>query len=1094
MLTILKGGFNSGLSERIFEKIDRRVRESKGCWLIVPEQETVDAESAAAELLPPSAALCFEVTNFTRFANSVFRALGGIAGEYCTRDRKKLIMWRTLSELSPLLTLTGGGEITAGMIDRASTAVSDLDKHGISAGELAEAATSDAISKNARLKAKVEDLVRISSLYKQLIHEKYLDTEDELTEAVEKLREHPEYLRDTEIFVEGFSSFTEPQYKLLGLLMRECPVTVSLTLPKAEGSADEFTEIRDTETRLLGLADRADVKKVLEAIDGRGRVRSELLSEAERLMLRSSGRVHPDCDREGLRIFEASTPYDEASFVAADIRRRVAEGASFSDFAIVARGVDSYRGIIDSALGDYGLPYYLSNRRSVDSFEAIKLIYTAYSAVIGGFAREDVLTYAKCGLTGLCDSELDELELYCETWQIDGKGFSADNDWNMNPRGYTPKASYDVSALLRINETKAKLMSPLTDFAIRVRESSTVREHATALFSLLERLGVEKNLLSRAEEFRRMGEGAVADDTERLFKTVCDALDVVVSTLGDTPCSADAFLVILHTAFSDCSIGSIPSYVDEVTVGSADMLRVSNIKHVYLIGVNEGIFPATVSEGEYFTDKDKDSLGAAGLAFRSDTVKRASKELYFLRRAFAAATDSVTVLYSRMSARRGTQKPAEVIGRLCELSDGRVRIVKTSEVRPFDYVFTPTTALERLGTVTESEAELIRAALAKRGYERLARISRIPTVNDSLSISKELCEMIYDGDLSLTQSRIDTYVDCPLAYFCKYELGLVANERAELGANGIGTLVHAILENFFAEVKRKDLDVGALTEEDKKKMTSSAARRYLDALFADGAVGGARMQVLLSRLERASRPIVDGLCRELAASGYRPVFFELRIKSGRDGSPEPVVIRSKERRIFVFGTIDRVDAYVDEGDIYVRVVDYKTGSKVFAPTDLAEGRNLQMFLYLRSIVDTESAKFKLALGGTPDSKILPGGVIYAHTAISDVTVSDGSPEVERAAIDEKQKRSGMILDDERSIAAMSRCHLPLTFDKKGNVKNTDRLYTLDGWDKLSAVVEESVVRVADGITGGKAEAPKKDKKDSPCDWCDFKHVCRNASL
>ena len=1094
MLTLLKGGFNSDLHDRIFGEIKKRTDLGHPTLLIVPEQQTVTAESTAAELLPPSAALCFEATNFTRFANSVFRTLGGIAGEYCTRDRKRLIMWRALSELSPFLTMTRSGDITAGMIDRACSAVSELESHGISPEELAEAASFDSIKSNARLGAKVDDLVKIATLYKSLLREKYQDTEDDLTEAVDKLRAHPEYLHDTEIFIDGFSSFTEPQYRIIALLVELCPVTVTLTLPRAERDAYEFTEIADTELRLIGIADRAGVDKKSLWADERYGARPALLYEAERLMFKSDGCVSDDCLGGEIRIIEASTPYDEASFVAADIRRRVAAGASFSDFAIVTRSIDGYRGIIDAALADYGVPHYLSGRRSVDSFEAVKLIYTAYSAVSGGFAREDVMTYAKCGLTGLCDSELDELEIYCESWQISGRGFYADENWNMNPSGYSQKRSNDISALIRINEARQKLMTPLLDFATRVGDAKTVREHAIALFSLLENLEVEKKLAERAEGFERIGEHAAAEDTAKLFETVCNALDVIVSTVGETSASAEAFLVMLRTVFSECSIGSIPSFIDEVTVGAADMLRVSNVKHVYLIGVNNGAFPATVNEGDYFTDRDKDALGAAGLTFRADTVKRAAKENYMFRRVFAAATETVTLLYSRMSSRRGAQKPSEVIGRLCELSGGLVKIERTSDISPFDYIFTPETALERLGTVTASEAELIRSALEKRGYGRLARISRIPTVNDTLSLSENLCNLIYDGDLALTQSRIDSYVSCPLAYFCKYELGLAVNGRAELGANGIGTLVHAILENFFAEIKRRDLDIASLTEDDKKKMTDDAARRYLDALFSEGTVGGARMQVLLARLERATRPVVDGLCRELSASGYKPVFFELRIKSGAQGSPEPVIIKSDERRIFVYGTIDRVDAFVDEGDVYVRVVDYKTGTKVFSPSDLAEGKNLQMFLYLRAIVDTENQGFKVALGGSPNSKILPGGVIYTHTAISDATVTSQSPDIERAAIDEKQKRAGMVLDDERSISAMSREHLPLTFDRSGNISSTDRLYTIDGWQKISETVEESVRRVADGITHGRAEAPKKDRRDSPCDYCDFKHVCRNATM
>ena len=1094
MLKIIKGGFDSGLTDKIYSEILDRTLAGKRSILIVPEQQTLTAEAETVELLPPSSALCFEATNFTRFANSVLRTLGGIAGEYCTRDRRRLIMWKTLSELSPFLSLSGGGDISSGMIDRAMAAVAELDSHGITSEELAEAAASDAITKNARLSSKVEDLAKISSLYKKLILEKYQDAEDDLKEAGQKLLSSPSYLDGAVIYVEGFSSFTEPQYRLLSVLMRLTDVTVALAVPKTEGREYEFTELKDTESRLLGTADIAAVNKKMTVIDGRFSTHSELLSEAERLMFKSFGEVAEDCPSDGsLRIIEAETPYDEAAFVASDIRKRVATGASFSDFAIITRSMDSYRGIIDSALSDYAVPHYLSKRRSVDSFEAVKLIYTAYSAVSGGFSREAIMTYAKCGLTGLSDSELDELELYCETWQIDGRGFSEGLDWTMNPRGYTHKHQADVDALLRINAAREKLLSPLIDFSIKVKEAVTVRDHATALFSLLSRLDVEGTLASRAEDFKKIGETRAAEDTEKLFSVICNALDVIVSTLGDTECSADAFLVQLRTVFSECSIGSLPSYLDEVTVGSADMLRLRGMRHVYLIGVNAGSFPATVSEGNYFTDKDKETLGEAGLAFHADTTRRAAKELYIFRRAFAMANESVTLLYPRLSTRRASLSPAEVVGRLIALSGGRVKLEHTSELRPVDYIYTPITALARLGTLNEVDTETARCALSARGYERLARISKIPTVNDSLSVSPEVCERLFAGDLNLTQSRIDSYVGCPLAYFCKYELSLSSGEHAEWNAASIGTLVHAILENFFAEVKRRNLDLSELTDEDKKKMTATAAKKYLDALAGEGTLGGSRLAVTLARLERAALPVVDGLCRELSQSKYKPVFFELKIKNGVKGSPEPVVIDSGDRRVFVFGTIDRVDAFIDEGDVYVRVVDYKTGSKVFSPKDLAEGKNLQMFLYRRSIIDTENRDFKERLGAGAGSRILPGGVIYAHTSMADVTIQRDSDLLAREAISEKQKRSGMILDDEKSISAMSREHLPLTFDKKGEVKSTDRLYSLDEWKGISETVEESVKRVANGITSGDAAAPKKQGAQIACDWCDFKSICRNAT-
>ena len=66
------------------------------------------AEKDIMSELPPSASTIFEVTNFTRLADTVYRSIGGLAGEFSTKAKEALIMWKTLTELSPYLTMTGG--------------------------------------------------------------------------------------------------------------------------------------------------------------------------------------------------------------------------------------------------------------------------------------------------------------------------------------------------------------------------------------------------------------------------------------------------------------------------------------------------------------------------------------------------------------------------------------------------------------------------------------------------------------------------------------------------------------------------------------------------------------------------------------------------------------------------------------------------------------------------------------------------------------------------------------------------------------------------------------------------------------------------
>ena len=439
MLKIVKSSFSSSGREKMYEEIKRLCDLSKKCILIVPEQQTVLAEGVMAEILPPSAALVFEVTNFTRLANTTFRALGGISGEYCDGAKKALIMWRTLSELAPALRVTQGKkEISASLVESSLRAVGEMQNLGILPDELSSCLELDAVRGDERLSAKLGDHSKIYTLYKSVLSERYSDSASDADAMLEKLAQNPDFLSNTAIFIDGFTSFTEGQYRLIGMLAKRSDVSVLLTLPSYREGAFEFAELRGAKERLLSAARRrdADVKMLKE--EGYGKKTKESLAQICDLLWTTS----TDFDNislqnsQELRIFEAQTPFEECNFICEDIKRRVMEGASYSDFAIIARSLDKYSGILDGALQRSNIPAFMSYRKDIGEFEAIKLIYTAYS-VMRSFSREDVITYAKCALSGISREECDEFESYVNKWQISGKRFTDAAVWSMNPLGYT---------------------------------------------------------------------------------------------------------------------------------------------------------------------------------------------------------------------------------------------------------------------------------------------------------------------------------------------------------------------------------------------------------------------------------------------------------------------------------------------------------------------------------------------------------------------------------------------------------------------------------------------------------------------------------
>ena len=81
-----------------------------------------------------------------------------------------------------------------------------------------------------------------------------------------------------------------------------------------------------------------------------------------------------------------------------------------------------------------------------------------------------------------------------------------------------------------------------------------------------------------------------------------------------------------------------------------------------------------------------------------------------------------------------------------------------------------------------------------------------------------------------------------------------------------------------------------------------------------------------------------------------------------------MTITEGDQRLSVSGKVDRVDGWLHDGRLYLRVVDYKTGKKSFDLSDLRYGLGIQMLLYLFTLEQEGRSYF-----GYP---IVPAGVLY----------------------------------------------------------------------------------------------------------------------
>ncbi len=1083
---------------------------------VVPEQQTVSVEREMACLLPPSAPLSFEVVNFTRLADTVFRMHGGISRGGCTPAAEQLFMWRTLSELSPLLHTRI--EPDPKNIAKMRSVVKELRAMRMTPAALRQAAASGTDDTkhalNDSLRNKLEDYALISATYHALLAEHAGDAADHLDRLADLLTRHP-FSSDTRIYLDNFSSFTEQELGVIEALLPHSPVTITLCVPpnralqlsgaEADGTIRALTRLcAQTQTELKEEA--LPVKCISDA--ARAYVADNLFRVDYASLPPITGAVSDAC-----RLVEVSDPCDACDWIAADIQRRVREGARYQDFAVISGSSSSYVGILDASFEKSEIPFFFARRRDLLTLEPIKMILSAYAVVTGNWRREDVIAYLKCACLGISPEMRDELELYAETWNIHGARWYDGIPWNMSPFGYESirtdgQRAYAAEKSAHVAEARERITTPLQMLGEMCRDRHTVTMHVRALTGFLLSLGLDDYLDARAEELRA-SDSVSADEYARLWDIICDTLDTMTDALADISVSAEEFAALLRMIFAGVKLGAIPATMDEVTVGDARMLRISGIKHAYLLGTNEGEFPPPPAPDNAFTEAERAGLIAAGVALADDTDSRAARELFSFWRAMSMAEDSVTVLWSRAGTSLESTMPSEPVTRIRHLLGTDYPVLYPTAEEIIRATATPAAATERMGRADgDAAGEALRIALG--GYEELLRnVNALsePLCNENRSLTPETARALCKGDLAMSQTKIEKFVQCPFAYFCTFVLKLDTPARAEFTTKSVGVFIHSVLEHFFRTVREQGLDPHSLTPEQQACVLREVEEYVIHSTLPKGEENSARNQVLLASLGRYAASVVAEMCEEFSHSRFTPAFFELSISTSDDALPDPVSFELPDgHRIYIRGTVDRVDTYTEGDRVYIRVVDYKTGVKKFSLADIEAGINLQLLLYLFSIVESDTPAFRERLGISPNGEILPAAVLY----LSNLTRSPGAstpPTAEEAVALSKAgaERSGLIINDKSLIQAMddteNKDYLPLTclkgkdceFDKNSLKSLTD----MEALGKLKSKIGEILTELGTSLKSGFAAAtPMKragKRTSTACEQCEYKSVCRNTS-
>lgn len=1056
MLTLVLGRAHTGKSARLLQQLQQQAQH-RAQILIVPEQHSHNAERALASL-GGTVSLRAEVLSFTRLCDRVFADAGGLAAPTLDAGGRLLLLHRAMQECSDQLRVLRRTKI--GFLETLLKTIDECKSFQIKPMQLYTCAPPES-----EVGQKFSDLALLLDCYDALLEQTALDPMDKLTQLEEQLQAH-QWCKGKDIYIDGFTDFTKQERAVIARFMRQAEsVTIALTCDKLEAFTDGidiFAPARRTALSLCALAEHHGVaREVLIAREQHAP--APFSAHLEQYLFSNQTVQFKGARTPALHV--AGSAQTELAWVAAEILRLVREeGYRYRDIAVVARSMDAYQGIAELVFARYGIPLFFSEKEALLQQPVMVLLSSILEATVRNYPYEALFRYLKTGLTPFARDEIDVLENYVLTWDLRGSAWTAQAPWQGHPDGFQAQFDAESEALLaRLDALRRAVIAPLE----RVRKSGarTMQEHACALYDCLVALDLPATLTQRAQDLIAQGALTQAEEMRQIWDILCKGLDQAVAIAGALPADLEDFAQLLTLVYSRYEIGSIPVSLDRVTMLSYDRLGAKRPRAMFLIGADDASIPQVVPSTGILTEDDRRILNEAGIDTSPSSDLRLLREMTMVYEACTAPQEALYCSY----VRKGEQHaPSFVFHRIQELFPQAACSDEETMQEEFRLA-APLPALEvaaRHPVAAQALAEIPDYA------GRLTRMRRAAVLQRG-RLSPDVVAQMYQGKARMSASRLDKLKSCHFSDFMQYGLRARERRQARFDAPIYGSFVHFVLERVLTAMEGKQ----APSQADMERLIDEAIEAFAQQTFGALQSYSARFRYLFLRQKSTVRAVAMDVLEELRRSQFRPRGFELSFGEGREVSS--LRVNGGGISLELGGFVDRVDGYEWDNQLYLRVLDYKTGLKKMDWTTMREGMGLQMLLYLFALEEGGASYFQ--------SAVAPAGVLYVPAR--DPVIEGEYTMAESKRLKERGKalrRSGLVLDQPEILTAMEQppegeepIFLP------ANQISRDHFAQLRG--HVLRTLEDTAQDLAHGTIC--ADPYYRNEQDQACTYCPYFRAC-----
>ncbi|MDP5273080.1 helicase-exonuclease AddAB subunit AddB [Chengkuizengella axinellae] len=1135
------GRAGTGKSQFCINEISQELNENpigNPLIMLVPEQVSFQMEHAIVTAPGLSGMMRSQVLSFRRLAFQIMQEAGGTTLSPIDDTGKKLLLYKLLKEEKNNLKCFHQSANQIGFLDELNDLFNEFKRYCLTSSNIEKYLHKfrDQLQhEDQTFEDKLHDIHLLYQQYEHVFNAQYIDAEDYLELLAIQIKDS-EYMKQAEVWIDGFHGFTPLEYKILGQILQTAKkVKLTLTVDQEYQEQDQINELQLFHPTAKTMI---ELHKLIKEY-GIEQEKTIILNDTERFK-NNAPIAHLEQHYESGLKWKGENINNHIAICSAVHRRAEIEGAAremirlvreqgyrWRDFGVLIRNMEDYQDLISTIFSDYEIPYFIDQKREIMNHPLVEFIRSALEIVNFYWKYESVFRCIKTGffqpIIQSDENELpfytfDELENYVLSFGIQGSKWTDKTPWKFKVKSLEDEEQLtnkkeEAIYFTRLNQTRDLVVQPMLQFQKQIDQAKNIQEKVSALFELLESMNIYERLEQWSIESLEQGDVEQSKIHLQIWGNLMDVFDQLVEVIGEEEISNELFAELLNTGLGEIKMGLVPPSLDQVLIGNMERTRSSSIKYSFLLGVNDGVLPKKMNEDGMLTEHEREFLLETGIELAPNSRKKLMEEQFIIYTSLTISSEKLWVSYPIADEEGKTLIPSEVIYKI-------KRMFPELETNIIAADPSGLTELEQIASFFEHPERVLSYLIVqlqqlKNGHEisdvwhkvyqwfysqdtwrgKLEKLCYgVFFSNQEPPLSPETGMKIYGDKLYSSVSRMEKFISCPYAHFVSYGLRLKERKIYRLEAPDIGQLFHAALKLISEQLLESKMQWSDLSKDDCIKRAEQTVEQLSPKLQSEILFSSKRYLYITKKLTNIISRAALILSEHAKRSEFEPVGFE--VDFGMNGTLPPLKLQLAQGiEMEVKGRIDRVDRANSEDGTLLRVIDYKSSEKALNLSEVFYGLSLQMLTYLDVII-THSEKW---LG----EQAMPAGVLYFHVQNPMLNLSNQlTPEQAAEQIFRRFKMKGLLLANENIVKKMDiqldSGHsnvIPVAIKSKGGFYKTSSVVEEEQWEQLRGYTRQMMVNVGSEIMNGNVDIkPYRMSKKTACTFCEYKSICQFNTL